>query len=225
LLADSEEMVFTETRLDTGPPARRARALRGGVAGNERLTALAGLVLFLLLAAEGVTILSIDALVTAHVVIGMLVTAVVGLKLLSTGWRFTRYYRGDVRFRAAGPPQPFMRLLAPVLVALTGAVLGTGIVLALVGPDSGPWLLLHKASFVLWFAVTSLHVLVYAWRVPRLIVGDLIPRATAALSGRRLRLIAVLVALSAGAGLATVTAHDAAAWTHRADDHGSYDGG
>src|SRR6476646_2918164 len=107
-VADSDCMVVTDARPDAAPAGRRARWLRGGVAGNERLTALAGSTLFLLLAAEGVTILSIHALVTAHIVIGMVVTAVVGLKVVSTGWRFTRYYAGDARFRQAGPPLPFM---------------------------------------------------------------------------------------------------------------------
>jgi hypothetical protein len=206
-------------------PERRPRFLRGGVAGNERLTALAGSVLFLLLAAEGATILSIHALVTAHIVIGMVVTAVVGLKLISTGWRFTRYYTGDVRFRTAGPPHPFMRVLAPGLVALTAAVLGTGIVLVLVGRDTGPWLFLHKATFVLWFAITSLHVLVYLWRVPRLIAGDLLPRAAAALAGRWVRLTAVVVALAAGVALAAVTVHAAGPWTHQAGKHVGHEDG
>lgn len=218
-------MVETALRPDCGASAGRPRMLRGGVAGNERLTALAGSVLFLLLAAEGVTILRIDALVTAHIVIGMVVTAVVGLKLVSTGWRFTRYYAGDARFRASGPPHPVMRVLAPALVALTGAVLCTGIMLAFLGPDSGPWLFLHKASFVLWFAVTSLHVLVYIWRVPRLIAADLLPRATAALAGRSVRLAAVGIALAAGAGLAAALAHDAGPWTHRTDDHAVHHSG
>jgi hypothetical protein len=221
-VADSNDMVVTDVRPERAPAGRRARLLRGGVAGNERLTALAGSVLFLLLAAEGVTILSIHALVTAHIVIGMVVTAVVGLKLVSTGWRFTRYYAGDARFRQAGPPQPFMRFLAPVLVALTAAVLGSGILLVLLGRNSGPWLFLHKASFVLWFAITSLHVLVYAWRVPRLIAGDLLPRATAALAGRWVRLAAVAIALAAGVGLAATVVHDAGPWTHethQGDDH------
>jgi len=218
-------MVVADVRQETAAAARRARLLRDGIAGNERLTALAGSVLFLLLAAEGVTILSVQALVTAHVVIGMVVTAVVGLKLVSTGWRFTRYYTGDSRFRQAGPPNPFMRVLAPVLVALTAAVLGTGILLLLVGRDSGPWLFLHKASFVLWFAITSLHVLVYAWRVPRLIAGDLLPRAAAVVAGRWVRLTAVVVALAVGVGLAATVVHDAGPWTHRGDDHFGHDGG
>src|SRR3954454_15153464 len=105
-------MVVTEVRPDAAPDGRRGRFLPGGVSGNERLTALAGTVLLVLLAAEGVTILDVSALVTAHVVIGFIVTAVVGFKLLSTGWRFTRYYSGDARFRIAGPPHPFLRVLA-----------------------------------------------------------------------------------------------------------------
>jgi hypothetical protein len=227
--AHAEYVVTTENPPMTGASDRPARWLRGGVAGNERLTALAGTCLFLLLAAEGFTILNVHALVVAHVVIGMVVTAVVGLKLVSTGWRFTRYYSGDRRFREAGPPHPFMRVLAPVLVLLTGAVLGTGIMLILVGRDSGPWLFLHKATFVLWLAVTSLHVLAYLWRVPRLVGQDLLPRIGAALPGRWLRLTSVVVALAVGAGLAAFTAHSARPWSdgsdraahhHRGDDRG-----
>ena len=41
-----------------------------GVEGNSRLTATAGLVLLVLLAVEGVTILRIGPLLTEHVVIG-----------------------------------------------------------------------------------------------------------------------------------------------------------
>ena len=44
----------------------------GGAEGNERLTALTGAVLLLLLAAEGVTILRLGRLLTAHFFIGML---------------------------------------------------------------------------------------------------------------------------------------------------------
>ncbi len=74
-------------------PARRGRS--GGVEGNDRLTAASGGLLFLLLAAEGVTILFIRPLLSAHVFIGMLLIPPVALKLGSTGWRFLRYYTGD----------------------------------------------------------------------------------------------------------------------------------
>src|SRR5436305_2688984 len=73
-----------------------------GPDGNERLTAASGAVLFLLLAAEGVTILSIGQLLSPHLFIGMLLIPPVALKLASTGWRFARYYgaRASTRRRA-----------------------------------------------------------------------------------------------------------------------------
>jgi len=67
------------------------RAVHGGVEGNERLTASAGALLLLLLVAEGVTILFIGPLLSAHVFIGMLLIPPVALKLGVTGWRFARY--------------------------------------------------------------------------------------------------------------------------------------
>ena len=42
----------------------------GGVEGNARLTAVTGAALFVLLAAEGITILRIHDLITAHVFVG-----------------------------------------------------------------------------------------------------------------------------------------------------------
>ena len=59
-------------------------------------------------------------------------------------------------------------MLGPVVVLTSLAVLGTGVALALTGREIGPWLFLHKASFVLWFGAMTLHVLTYAWRVPRI---------------------------------------------------------
>ena len=52
--------------------ARTRSRSSGGIDGNERLTALSGAVLLVLLAAEGVTILSIRSMLSAHVFIGVL---------------------------------------------------------------------------------------------------------------------------------------------------------
>jgi hypothetical protein len=46
------------------------------------------------------------------------------LKTASTGWRVVRYYRSGAPYRQAGPP-PLLRLLGPLLVAGTMALLGT----------------------------------------------------------------------------------------------------
>jgi len=157
-------------------------------AQNERLTALAGFFLFLLLAIEGVTLLFLRPLLPVHIVVGLMLVPPVLLKLGATGWRFLQYYRGDRDYVRRGPPQLLLRALAPLLVFSTVAVLGTGIALVLLGPHHfGPLLLLHKASFVLWAPAFGVHVLAYVWRVPRL-----------ALAAARMQKVAVgaLVAIS-----------------------------
>jgi hypothetical protein len=66
----------------------------GGTEGNEILTNATAVVLTLLLIAEGVTILLIGDLLSAHMFIGMVLIGPVLLKLGSTGYRFARYYSG-----------------------------------------------------------------------------------------------------------------------------------
>ena len=184
--------------------------MRGGPDGNERLTAASGVVLFLLLAAEGVTILSIRQLLSPHIFIGMLLIPPVALKLGSVGWRFMRYYRGAPGYRRKGPPLLPLRLLAPVSVVSTVALFGTGIALIVRGPGGGIVLGLHKASFVVWLVATGIHVLAYLPRVPRLAAGDWRPSMRLAGGGGR-RLI-VAGAIVAGAILAVATAGSADAW-------------
>jgi hypothetical protein len=180
-------------------------------AGNERLTATAAVALLLLLAAEGVTILSIRPLLSAHIVIGLLLIPPVALKLLSTGYRFVRYYTGHPAYVSKGPPHILMRMLAPLLVLTTLTVLGTGAGLLALGPRRHRDLLLglHKTSFVLWFFVMAVHVLVYAPRLPGLVF-----------SGRAVGRRAVLVASSVAAGalLAGAAYSLAGPWLHRAHD-------
>lgn len=127
--------------------------------GNERLTAAAGAVLFVLLAVEGVTILFLRPLLTVHIFVGMILLAPAAVKIGSTSYRFFRYYSGAADYRWKGPPHPLHRVLGPVLVASTVTVLGTGVGLAVAGPPGGILLGLHKASFVVWLVVTSVHVL------------------------------------------------------------------
>jgi len=186
--------------------------VRGGPDGNERLTAASGAVLFLLLAAEGVTILSIRQLLSPHIFIGMLLIPPVALKLGSTGWRFFRYYRGASEYRRKGPPLLPLRLLAPVSVVSTVALFGSGIALVVLGPRGGIVLGLHKASFVVWFVATGIHVLAYLPRVPRLLAGDWRPSTRLAGAGGRRLLVAG--AIVAGAILAVATVGSAHAWVH-----------
>jgi hypothetical protein len=156
---------------------RPANGGLGGAEGNERLTALTGTVLLVLLAAEGVTILSLGRLLTLHFFIGMMLLGPVALKAGSTVYRFVRYYTGSAPYRRKGPPAPLLRLLGPLVIASTAGVFGSGVALALAGPGNGPWLFLHKASFAVWFCVMTAHVLVYLPRLPRLLTAELRGRA------------------------------------------------
>lgn len=178
---------------------RRRSARRSlGVEANSRLTSITGLVLVVMLAAEGLTILSIRQYISWHAAIGLALIPVVAVKLGSTMWRFGRYYWGDLRYRAAGPPHPILRILGPVVVVLTAAVFATGIMAWISGPHHGPWVSLHKASFFGWIAVTAIHVLGHiaqAWRQAR---EDLEQRPRVPFRPARVG----IVAASIGAGIA-----------------------
>jgi hypothetical protein len=188
-----------------------ARLLRGGSEGNARLTGTTGLVLLVLLAVEGVTILSIRQLLSVHVFVGLMLIPPVALKLAATGYRFARYYSRSVEYVRKGPPLLFMRMLvAPGLIAATLVVLGTGVALLLVGPDGGIVLGLHKVSFFVWLGAFGVHVLVYALRVPRLVAADWGggPRT----SGAVLRVGTVALALVLGLTVALAALPTAAQW-------------
>jgi hypothetical protein len=188
-----------------------ARFLRGGSEGNARLTGTTGLVLLVLLAVEGVTILSIRQLLSVHVFVGLLLIPPVALKLSVTGYRFVRYYLRAPEYVRKGPPLRLMRLLiAPGLIAATLVVFGTGVALLVVGPDGGIVLGLHKVSFFVWLGAFGVHVLVYALRVPRLVAADWGrgPRT----SGVVLRIGTVALALVLGLTVALAALPAAGQW-------------
>jgi hypothetical protein len=189
-------------------PLGRARS---GALGNERLTALTGAVLLVLLAVEGATIPSIRSLLSVHIFVGMLLLGPVTLKLASTGYRMARYYLGGSEYRRLGPPAPLMRVLvAPVLVLSTLTLFGTGVLLLAV-PRRGLALGLHKASFVVWFGAMSIHVVAYVVRTARHVLEEM---GGMPVRGARMRVLAVSGALLAGMAVAGLTYHLGGAWFH-----------
>jgi hypothetical protein len=179
---------------------------------NARLTALTGVVLLVLLAIEGFTLLSLRAMLSWHIFVGVLVVPVVGLKLGSTGYRFFRYYTHRPDYVEAGPPNLLLRLLGPVVVLTTVALLATGIALIVVGPGQGLVLNLHKASFIVWLAALGAHVLGHLGLLPNALRGDLVRRDP--LGGSRLRLLLVAAAVAVGAIAAIAVYPSAGAWLH-----------
>lgn len=163
-----------------------------GVEANARLIGYASVVLLIPLAAEVIT--GVRPGLLAHALIGFLLVPPVVLKLVSTGYRFVRYYTGDARYRAAGPPELVMRLLAPAVAVLTVALFVTGIEVWLFGFRFGDrWLTWHQAVFVLWFLAMTFHVLAYLGRAPQLAVADSRDRLHGALARRSLVVASLLL--------------------------------
>ena len=113
---------------------------------------------------------------------------------------------------------------------LTACVFGSGILLAVTGPGDGPWLSVHRISFIAWAFFITVHVLAYAWRLPRLLVaeargttltggpagaGQHVGRAVEILAGRGTRLALLSASLLAGLVIALLTVHLAGNWEPR----------
>ena len=193
----------------------------GGPAGNSRLTGWLGISLLLLSLLQVVTLLDVTGLMAWHVTLGALPVPFAAAKIGSTGWRLTRYYRGSPPYRDAGAPPLLLRMLGPLVVLSTVALLASGVVLVLLGPDRGRQPLVaaagfglapitvHQAAFVVWAAVVSLHVLarlVPAWQ--RTVDGRRQPLSSG--GPARLALTASLVVI--GAVLAVVLLPHRSGW-------------
>ncbi len=198
----------------TAPQHRRPNPA-GGPEGNEHLTALTGVVLLIGFAIEGLTVLEIHRFIWLHFAVGFLLLGPVLLKIGSVMYRFIRYYARSEPYVRKGPPAPLLRILGPLVVLTSVAVLGTGVMLAIVGPGAqGNWMFLHKASFVLWFGAMTIHVVAYAPRLPRLLLGR---RARpgpgpAAAPGGAARYLALSGALAGGVLVAALAMHLSDAW-------------
>lgn len=170
------------------------------MAGNERLTSLAGAVLLVLLFLVGITALGIRQLLPQHFLLGILVLPPLGLKIASTGYRFVRYYTGDAAFRRAGPPQLAMRLIAPIVVVSTVTLFATGLELWFFGLRFGAgWVVAHNLSFLIWLPFTTAHALAYVNRSAEAVRAEL---SVAPREGALTRRSLVIGSLVAGAVLA-----------------------
>lgn len=212
-------MAVARSSPETESPRRSGGWFRGGVDGNEQLTAATGVVLIVLLAALGITILRIGQLISEHLFIGFLLIGPVALKMATTGYRFVRYYTHDRAYVRRGPPVLWLRLLAPAVVSMTVLVFATGIWLLIVGPAqrSTP-LLLHKVTFILWLGATALHILGHLPEMPRQLRAESLDGTSL---GRRqpggsARALALAGALVAGLVLAIVLIPDFSSWTSNA---------
>jgi len=192
--------------------------MRANPGGNEQLTAFAGILLIVFLAIEGATLLNLRALLTVHAFVGMFLIPILGLKMGSTGWRMARYYLGKDEYVRLGPPAwPLRVFVAPVVVASTVVLFGTGVYLLATHEVQGTVVGLHKASFVVWLLATSVHVLFRLIRMREAL--------RARFPGLVLRLGVVAVTVAAGAAAATMTLSGAEHLQDRLSSQVGFDGG
>jgi hypothetical protein len=204
-------------RTDGSLDVTDGRMTGGGTAGNERLTAATGILLVLLLAVIGVTILRLRALISVHLFVGLVLIGPVALKMASTGYRFMRYYTSNLVYRERGAPPILLRVSAPIVVASTIAVLATGVALLFVGPGSGGILReLHKVSFIVWVAFTALHLLGHLPDLQKTFLTERGGRVeyNKLAAGRTGRAISLAGALLAGVVLAILLIPHFGAWSH-----------
>jgi hypothetical protein len=197
---------------------RLAALLPGGPRGNRQLTAALGAVLLVGILAELATLaLGLQRTLPVHIAIGVALIPLVALKLASTGWRMIRYYTRDRAYLAEGPPRPFLRGLAPLVVGSTAALLASGVGLVVAGPRGHFFGAVHGASFALFLAVVSLHALAHLPKVRRFALADWLGGRRA--DGHRLRRAVVAFGVVLGGSAAIAAAQASGPWL-QAIQHG-----
>lgn len=191
-------------------PARGGRAPREGdrrVEGNARLTASTGAVLLVLFAVQvGTVVVSVRSHVTFHVVVGLLLVPPLLVKIVSVSSRFLGYYRRDPAYRRKGPPTPALRLLGPLLLAVTIVLFVSGIILVVAptafGGPRGVMFHVHDVSFYLWLLLVIGHLVGHRHDVRRLATADWARRTRFTVPRAPLRQAVLLVSLATGVALA-----------------------
>jgi hypothetical protein len=189
--------------------------------GNDRLTAAVGLLLIVLTLVELATVVfGLRQFLSLHVFVGLVLIPPVLLKLASTGWRFTRYYTRSEVYRLRGAPQFAMRLLAPLLVAATVVVFGSGVAMGMLhGRSLSLARQLHGPGSVAWMLLLGVHVLAYLRRAILSAKGDVAPASRASVRGAKGRTYllvgAIVVGIGAAAGALPVQHH----WLHLPPKH------
>jgi hypothetical protein len=194
----------------------------GGPAGNALLTAWTGLVLLVLSVGELLTLFDVRGLLSWHVAVGALLIPPALMKTASTGWRMSRYYLGDPTYQQAGPPPLLLRLLGPLVVVSTLGLLGSGVLLVLLGQDTArrsllallgfrvDWVTLHQGFFAVWVVAVGLHLL---GRIVPALRMAVVPGSARGVPGRATRVVWFAAMMASAAALALVLVPAAGSWS------------
>jgi len=171
------------------------------------------------------TIPFVRQLITLHVFIGWILLPPLLLKITSTTYRFVMYYIGNPRYTKAGPPKPLLRVIGPLIILTTTLLMWSGIEMVLIGPQGSGirlWDTVHKASFILWFGLMTVHVLAYFLKAGLLSMSELTRKSGAHSfrpSGRPIRLAMVIGALIVGVILGLHQWHLTNSWVSMLAGH------
>jgi hypothetical protein len=194
----------------------------GGPAGNALLTAWTGLVLLALSVGELLTLFDVRGLISWHVALGALLIPPALMKTASTGWRMSRYYLGNPTYQQAGPPPLLLRLLGPLVVVSTLGLLGSGVLLVLLGQDTArqslvallgfrvDWVTLHQGFFAVWLVAVGLHLL---GRIVPALRMAVVPGSARGVPGRATRAVWFAAMVASAAALALVLVPAAGSWS------------
>jgi len=188
--------------------------------GNERLTAVGVLLLAPIVVEIATVLLGVHTFMSWHVFVGLALIPAVVLKLATTGWRFGRYYSRSRAYVEHGPPQVVMRLLAPLFVAATVVLFGSGVAMGLLhGHALQIARNLHGPASVVWLLLLGLHVLVYVGRALRRTAEDVLPAERASVPGKSARLYALAAAIVCGLVLGAALVPAQHRWVNIRHDH------
>lgn len=194
----------------------------GGPAGNTQLTAWLGLVLLVLFAAELTTLLSVRQLISWHIAVGTLLIPPALAKTTTTTWRIVRYYTGHRSYQQSGPP-PLLRLLGPLVVLTTLALLGSGIAVLTLGPSTTftplltiagqqvNALTIHQGATLVWAVATGLHVL--SRTIPAIRLAGIPGHGGLRVEGTSTRTVVLILTLTVGVLATVLVLRAAGPWT------------
>jgi hypothetical protein len=206
----NHEMEYPSGLAETDGEDKKGRST---VVSNQRLTALAGVILLVLILIQLMSVTNLHTWIAVHIVVGILLTSFLLVKLGSTGYRFLQYYTHSPAYVRSGPPRLPLRLLAPVLIVMTLTVVGSGIGMVIIGPaHSSLFRTVHSASVVIWLSLLAVHVGAYLLQALQWVVDDWKRHPTEQAQGRWLRLGATFGAMLAGAVVAYFLYTDVAPW-------------
>lgn len=174
------------------------------VTSTARAAALLGVVSFVLVVVELVTVPAIATLISWHIIVGVVLSAVVLAKLAYSGVRFIRFYAGDPEYVAAGPPWLPLRYLAPPLAVTTVLLLGSGLELTFSGVSSFSTSFLvpaHTLVAIVWLLLFLVHAFAYLRRSTSSVAKDAVSigrrRSDRRGGGRRLSMLAAVLVVGA----------------------------